>query len=57
VNLPVEPQSLEDLIIPKNFKKTLDSSDFLIKDSTIDNNRILLFTTVVNIRHLKEFSF
>ena len=40
MNLPVEPQSLEDLIIPKNFKKTLDSSDFLIKDSTIDNNRI-----------------
>ncbi len=57
MNLPAESQYLEDLIISENFKKTLNSSDFLVKDSTIDNNRILLFTTVVNIRHLKEFSF
>ena len=57
VDLPAEPQSLEDLIILENFKKTLDSSDFLIKDSTISNNRILLFTTVANVRHLKESFF
>ncbi len=57
VNLPAESQSLEDLIISENFKRTLDSSDFLVKDFIIGNNRILLFTTVTNIRYLKESSF
>jgi len=57
VNLPAESQYLEDLIISENFKKTLNSSDFLVKDSTIDNNRILLFITVANIKYLKESSF
>ena len=29
----------------------------MIKGSIIGNNRILLFTTIANIRHLKESSF
>ncbi len=57
MDLPTELQSLEDLIISENFKRTLNGSDFLVKDSTIGNNRILLFTTVANIRYLKESSF
>ncbi|CAB4402207.1 unnamed protein product [Rhizophagus irregularis] len=51
---PVEPQSLENLIIPEHMKKTLDGSNFLIKDSTINDNRILIFTTIANINQLEQ---
>ncbi|CAG8554311.1 1169_t:CDS:2, partial [Scutellospora calospora] len=37
--------SLNEFVISDNLKKTLDGSDFLIKDSVISSKRILLFTT------------
>src|SRR5688572_20268439 len=55
-NFPTEPQSLASLVIPENMQKTLDGSNFLIKDSTIGDNRILIFTTVANINHLNQSS-
>src|SRR5436190_16314831 len=56
VDSPAEPQSLEDLIIPEDLQKTLDGLNFLIKDSTLGNNRTLLFTTVNNIKYLENSS-
>lgn len=53
-DFPAEPQSLENLIIPEYMKKILDGSNFLIKDSTINNNRILIFTTIANINQLEQ---
>ncbi|CAI2196089.1 8470_t:CDS:1, partial [Funneliformis geosporum] len=41
-------QSLESIIIPEDMKKTLNDADFLVKDSTIDDERILMFTTFTN---------
>ncbi|CAH1766348.1 6159_t:CDS:2, partial [Entrophospora sp. SA101] len=38
-------ESIEDITIPENMKVTLDGVNFLVKDSTIGENRILLFTT------------
>ena len=55
-NYPTEPQSLASLVIPENMQKTLDGSNFLIKDSTIGDNRILIFTTIANINHLNQSS-
>jgi hypothetical protein len=55
-NFPAEPQSIESLVIPNDMQKTLDGSDFLIKDSTIGDNRILIFTTVANINYLNRSS-
>ena len=56
--LPVEPDSLDDLIIPEDLTKTLDGTDdFLIKDSAMDQDRILLFTTITNVRYLAQSSF
>lgn len=55
--LPKEPESLDDLIIPENLTKTLDGIDFLVRDSVIDEDRVLLFTTVVNIRYLAQSPF
>jgi hypothetical protein len=49
-----EPESVEDITIPENMKVTLDGVNFLVKDSTIGENRILLFTTVTNIRNLEQ---
>jgi len=33
-------------------KKTLNGIDFLIKDSIVDNKRVLIFTTFANINYL-----
>ncbi|CAG8685915.1 11114_t:CDS:1, partial [Dentiscutata heterogama] len=52
--LPSGSNSLDEFVIPDDLKKTLDGSDFLIKDSTIGSERILLFTTISNIRYLSQ---
>ena len=52
IDTPVEPQSLKSLIILENMKKTLDSVDFLVKDSIVSNERMLMFTTSININYL-----
>ncbi|CAG8806858.1 39023_t:CDS:2, partial [Gigaspora margarita] len=57
LDLSMEPLSLEDLIIPDHIKRTLSGLDFLIHDSTVERNGILIFTTVDNIRHLNRSTF
>ncbi|CAG8684033.1 8119_t:CDS:1, partial [Scutellospora calospora] len=57
LDLPTEPVSLESLIIPEYLRKTLDRSDFLINDTTISHNRMLIFTTPNNIRYLNQFLY
>ena len=37
-------------------QKTLNESNFLIKDSTIGHNKILIFTTIANINQLNQSS-
>lgn len=56
-DLPTEPESLDDLVIPEDLTKTIDGSDFLVKDSVMDDDRILLFTTVLNVRYLEQSPF
>ena len=54
---PSEPQSLEDLEIPENLCKTLREELFLVRDSTVGDERILLFTTKSNIERLASASY
>jgi hypothetical protein len=56
IDTPVEPQSLESLIILEDMKKTLDGVDFLVKDSIVGNERVLMFTTSANINYLAQSS-
>lgn len=55
--LPTEPESLDDLVIPENLTTTFDGSAFLIRDSNLGQNRILIFTTTSNIRYLEQSPF
>ncbi|CAG8814333.1 20040_t:CDS:2, partial [Gigaspora margarita] len=48
LDLPTNPLSLESLIIPQNMRTTLNGHDFLINDTNLDQDRILIFTTVDN---------
>ncbi len=54
MNLLIELQTLENLIIPENLKKILNNSNFLIKNSIISNDRILLFIIIINISIFKQ---
>ena len=53
---PSETQSLENLEIPENLCKTLREELFRVRDSTVGDGRILLFTTRTNIEHLVSAS-
>ena len=56
-NLPVEPTTLEDLTVPENLRVTINGSEFLVRDSTVGVDRLLLFTTIPNIRYLEQSIF
>mgnify|MGYP003623240631 FL=1 len=52
---PAIPTSLQDIVIEDPYNKTLQGDLFLIYDpGIIDDNRILMFTTLNNIRFLAE---
>ncbi|CAH1769656.1 3581_t:CDS:2, partial [Entrophospora sp. SA101] len=52
-----KPESLNELIIPKDLTKTLNGSGFLVKVIVLDQDRILLFTTIANVQYLEQFPF
>jgi hypothetical protein len=45
IDYPTEPQSLINLSIPENMRKTLNGSDFLARDLTIGEERVLIFSS------------
>ncbi|KFD46251.1 hypothetical protein M513_09413, partial [Trichuris suis] len=49
---PVEPRRLAEVEIPAALKVTLCGEVFLVRDSTVGHDRILLFTTIANVRKL-----
>jgi MULE transposase domain/FLYWCH zinc finger domain len=54
IEFPAEPSSLESLVIPSQLQKTLNGMDFLVRDSTIGDERVLMFTTSVNVSYLAQ---
>lgn len=52
-NVMSEPTSLDSLFIPEELKHTLNGEPFLINESEIGNDKILLFTTLANLRKLE----
>ncbi|CAB4384445.1 unnamed protein product [Rhizophagus irregularis] len=56
-NLPAEPQSFANLIIPDNLQKTLSNSEFLIRDLNIGDEKVLIFTTFNNVNYLFQSYF
>lgn len=56
-NMPVQPKTFENLTIPDTLRTTIDGEQFLINDSTIDNERLLLFCTKNNIHRLSQAKY
>ncbi|CAG8467405.1 11059_t:CDS:2 [Dentiscutata heterogama] len=54
LDLPTELLTLDSFVILDHMKQTLKGSDFLISDTTVNQSRILIFTTANNIRHLNH---
>lgn len=53
-DLPAEPRSLDELVVPEDLRKTLGGSDFLVRDIVLEEDRILLFTTIENVQYLDQ---
>jgi hypothetical protein len=56
-NMPPESLNLVEAHIPDSLCYTLGGDLFLVKDSKIGSDRILLFTTKANIQHLSQSLF
>src|SRR5438105_682639 len=52
-----EREALNELIVSEYLTKALNGSDFLVKDIVLDVDRILLFTTIANVRYLEQSTF
>ncbi|CAG8530285.1 10054_t:CDS:2 [Dentiscutata heterogama] len=52
--MPPQPQNLDDIDISDSLCLTLNKENFLVRDSIIRKNRIILFTTKANIQHLSR---
>ncbi|CAG8745413.1 8920_t:CDS:2, partial [Gigaspora rosea] len=50
----VQPQNLNDIDVPDSLCSTLNSKNFLVRDSIIGEDGILLFITKANIQHLSR---
>ena len=55
--MPAQPQTIEEINVPDSLRSTLNGDTFLLRDSEIGNDRILLFATQANIRRLSQASF
>ena len=57
VEMPAQPQTIEEINVSDSLCLTLNGDTFLIRDCVIGNDRILLFATQVNIQRLSQASF
>ena len=57
IDLSAELTSLESLIIPEYMRKTLNGLEFLVRDTTVGNERVLIFLTFDNIAYLAQSPF
>ncbi|GLV38195.1 hypothetical protein CBL_12841 [Carabus blaptoides fortunei] len=51
---PVEPHALEDILIPEELKFTLTGNLLILRESSINNHKLLLFSTEANTLKLGE---
>ena len=56
-NIPPQPQSLEDINIPANLRLTISGEQFLAKEITLDEERIIMFCTIPNLEYLQKAAF
>lgn len=54
---PREPNDFDDLFIPDEYRKTLSGGTFLVKESSIGNEKVLLFTTHSNVKNSRTRLF
>ncbi|CAB4425219.1 unnamed protein product [Rhizophagus irregularis] len=55
--LPPQPQNIGELNVPNPLCLTLNGDPFLVKDLMVGTDRILLFTTQMNIQRLSQAQF
>ena len=53
---PPEPRTLTEIEVPLALQKTLNGELFLVKDSTVGDDRLLVFTTKSNMARLAQAS-
>lgn len=56
-NKNVEPKTLDDLNLPDEYKQTLNNELFLIKEIDVDDNKVLIFSTVSNLSKMSNADY
>ncbi|CAB4418896.1 unnamed protein product [Rhizophagus irregularis] len=57
INMPPQPKSLQDIDVPANLCVTLGGEEFLTKDITLGEERIMIFCTTSNLEYLQKADF
>jgi len=55
--MPPQPKTLNEIDVLVSLYYTLSETLFLVKDTIVNQKRILLFTTTVNIQYLSQVLF
>lgn len=55
--IPVEPNNLDDLSIPNEYRNSLTGDQFLLKETNIGDDKIQLFSTCFNMKKLENAPF
>ena len=57
ITMPSQPKTLNEIDVSVLLCYTLSEILFLVKDTIVNQKRILLFTTTVNIQYLSQVLF
>ena len=56
-NMPSQPQSLQAIDVPTNLRVTISGEQFLAKEITLGEDKIMIFCTISNLQHLQNADF
>ena len=56
-NMPLQPQSLQDINIPDYLRRTISGDQFLARKIELESEKMLIFCTNSNLKHLYEADY
>ncbi|CAB4404355.1 unnamed protein product [Rhizophagus irregularis] len=56
-NMPPQPQTLQDIDVPINLRVTINGEQFLTRDITFDEEKIMIFCPASNLEYLQKANY
>jgi hypothetical protein len=56
-NMPSQPQTLQAINVPAHLRKTMKGEQFLAREIELDDEKMLMFCTISNLKNLQEAEY